>query len=699
MEIFTIRCTTCDAKLTVRNEELIGRILGCPKCGGMVLIERPDEWRSPSEDDRLPAPAESKEKAVPEAVAAPPDESLRRHEAVLPPPVPESLSESELRTRKILLGVLGGLLLVLILAVGILMSISEDRRGDSAVVPSSETVKAVETADRAKMPPDEPPSQAETRFAAQPAPESTGPSEASKPDAQDQAKALPGTPIVPVPDSEQSLSAAPAVGEAGTEPVRASAESATAESNRSRLAALLSRNPARNSARNPETTDETPATGRPDTETTPDSEPTIRSTAGLLSDLERKLPGLIEPSTALSLNIPDRLTRPLVALELNKTPLEQALRTLSVMTEIPMTLDVDEFRCRTIRIDEPLTGRFESMTIGEILAGMLAPLRLEPVVEERQITITVPSRDRDALLERTFDVSDLAEKTREAVDLRGRAVPDGALTAERLAEMLRRLVDPIGWAEKDAVAENEPSLRVEGSTLVLRHRLRTLDVSLRLLEQLRVLRGVPQTTEITGRDLAPEVFGWDAVEAPMTLHYYQPTLLSGVLEQLENTTGIRILVDHKALHRALSPFAPIKATVHCDRGTVDEALGNLLGSVDVAGLTYRILDAKTIEITTTEVARRPSKMTVEIHRYETPERLLRADETPDDLLRTIRTAVEPDSWFDPDSEQSRSETLGRGDIVVDRPSGCLIVRQSQPVQRRLRLWFGNRLAEKAPSAN
>ncbi|MEX0818801.1 MAG: hypothetical protein WD070_04380, partial [Pirellulaceae bacterium] len=39
MEPFSIACTTCQARLRVRDESVIGQILTCPKCGSMVLVE------------------------------------------------------------------------------------------------------------------------------------------------------------------------------------------------------------------------------------------------------------------------------------------------------------------------------------------------------------------------------------------------------------------------------------------------------------------------------------------------------------------------------------------------------------------------------------------------------------------------------------------------------------------------------------
>ncbi len=61
MEGFSIACTTCRARLKVRDARVLGQILPCPKCGSMVLIERPSRQAAAAEEDRvvddLPTPA------------------------------------------------------------------------------------------------------------------------------------------------------------------------------------------------------------------------------------------------------------------------------------------------------------------------------------------------------------------------------------------------------------------------------------------------------------------------------------------------------------------------------------------------------------------------------------------------------------------------------------------------------------------
>ncbi len=636
--MFTIRCTTCDARLAVKSNDLVGQILACPKCGGMVLVQNPED--APSALDRA---LEQNRDSTPPFTTFPEASMMETESGILqpdeverllrsePPPQPVVLAASEIRTRKIMLGVLVGLFLLLIVFAGISV-FSNGRKGQEHPVAT------------------EPP-------AIPVAPEKQGPE-----------------PMLPHSDEQ---------------PSRGQDE----ETNSERLGKLLAQTPIEMSMpAEPETVvnvanvkvAEIETETESDTAATPAEKPTEiqRSTTDLLNTLERKMPGLMKPGEVPMIDIPAKLELPLAEMKLDNVPLLTVLRTFEFLTGVSFTLDLDEFRCRGIRVDTPVVGHFAENKVGDILSKILEPLSLQPILEDRQILVTVPDERKNSIIERRFDISDLVRTSTSDAE---------KFTPERLGDIVRRLVDPVGFADSPTPlpTEPQPSLTVDGDTLVVRHRLSKLDAALRILEQLRVIRGVGQTTEVVGEDLAPEVFCWDRVMQPMTLNYYQPTALAGVLEQIEAKTGLRILVDHRALHRSLIPLERLTATVRCNQGTVNEALENLLSSIDVATLTYRMVEKDVLEITTAQEARRPEKMSIEVHRYETPEKPLPDGETPEDLVKSIRSALEPGSWYD----STAAETLGRGDVIVDAASGCLLVRQSQPVQRKLRLWLGRKLSD------
>ena len=58
--LFSITCTTCRARLTVRSAAVIGSIQECPKCGSMVQIVPPVGWKAAEAEGR---PEESRPKA------------------------------------------------------------------------------------------------------------------------------------------------------------------------------------------------------------------------------------------------------------------------------------------------------------------------------------------------------------------------------------------------------------------------------------------------------------------------------------------------------------------------------------------------------------------------------------------------------------------------------------------------------------
>lgn len=59
MELFTIACPTCRARLKVRDLAAIGQILNCPKCGSMVQVAPPAGWQPPTEAQLAAAPPDS----------------------------------------------------------------------------------------------------------------------------------------------------------------------------------------------------------------------------------------------------------------------------------------------------------------------------------------------------------------------------------------------------------------------------------------------------------------------------------------------------------------------------------------------------------------------------------------------------------------------------------------------------------------
>jgi len=384
--------------------------------------------------------------------------------------------------------------------------------------------------------------------------------------------------------------------------------------------------------------------------------PQIQTVSDTLSSFEEKMPGFVDISIT-NIDVNAKLALPILELNLDQSSLIGFIRAMSRMTEIPMTLDIDEIKTRGLSVNTPVDGQFSEATVEKILTETLATLGLQWRVANRQILIFPTATDETVDL--SFDVSDFVGES------------------EVLADTIRKLVVP-EFAIK--VLNDRLSVVSDESSLKSQHRQR--EEILRLLEQLRAVRQLPQKTKWTDETLAPEAFGWDQVLEPMTLHYYRAVPLSRMVAQLESLTHLTILVDHQSLHQSLCSFALLQGAVQCDQGTVNDAIELLLASVDSVALAYRIVDHQTLEITTAESVRQPGKMVVEIHPYQ-----LQEDETAEDIAQWLRSTVAPETWA-----TELPESKYGGNIVIDEPSSCLLVRQSQPVQRQIRLYTVPRLS-------
>ena len=589
--MITIICDTCETKLTVKDENLIGKILACPKCGSMVFVK-------PPEDVPVPIVTPQKNtvrKRFPDVLSHETSSGIignlpleNRRSNLFMETVPaktDDVSESEIKTRKILLAILIGLALFLLLAIGFLMLFPQP--------------------DRAPVPIQPPPHEIPPEL----------------PVATDVLTELGGPAVLPPLDEDPPIPP-------------------------------------------PEVPTE------PETTTEPESIGELTSTNGTPTQVLHDTPPAIEYAITHAVEMPlpvvdidAKLALPILELSFDRQRLIDFVRAMSQLTGVPMTLDIDEMKPLFLTAQTAVSGRFRDATAGEILTETVAALNLQWFAADNQILIfpNVPDGDVDL----TFDISDLAEGTDD-------------LTPEVLAERIRKLLVPEYCVEvfpgnRLTVVPHDDDEMVKGKSRRW-HR----DEIHRFLEQLRLIRQLPPQTELTGEEIAPEAFGWDRVMEPMTFNHYRAIPLPQAVKQLETQTGLTILVDHQSFHRAFCIFSLVQATVQSDNGTVNEVMELLLASADSAPLAYRIIDHQTLEITTAEAVQQPKKMVMEVHPYQ-----LVSGESPEEIVRLLRLAIAPESWVMAELPETK---LG-GNIVIDVPSNCLLIRQSQPVQRQIRLYL------------
>jgi hypothetical protein len=333
-----------------------------------------------------------------------------------------------------------------------------------------------------------------------------------------------------------------------------------------------------------------------------------------------------------------RLADRVIEVEFTGQKLSDVLQFLSDFSTIPITLDPDALAWSKITPAAPVNAVLSNATVEEVLAEVLKPFRLEAQKLENQLVVT-----RSAAVRTIKCPID---------DLTG---GDGAKT-QQLIEMITALAAPDSWKSAGGVG----SLTPQGKDLVVENTELAFGEVLHVCERLRQARGgriksvFPDDLFSLERRTARAAAKLDQ---PLTLNFGQPTLLVKILDRLAEETGTQIVVDWQAAGEIGWP-PDCDATVTLEKTPLREGLEKLLTPMD---LTYRVIDAKTLEVTTpAALDRRP-----EIEAYPAGD-LAGAPQEAKGLLDRIASAL--------------------GDTAVlrwDAPSKTLLARLPQPQQEKL----------------
>jgi len=342
-----------------------------------------------------------------------------------------------------------------------------------------------------------------------------------------------------------------------------------------------------------------------------------------------------------------RLADTIPEIELKEVPLADAVEFLSQLSTVPITLDVDAMQQLGVTPRDPVSVELTETTVGRILGEMVFSRGLAAEIDDGQVLVTSPAERRRTLRQRRYTVSDL--------------IGDKASTTAELAAMVRKLVAPASWD----TAGGRGTVAPDGDGLAV---VQTAPVHYEIVffcEKLRVARGLRTLSRLN-----PDLFKLDtrrrragrALSLPVTVNFHHPAPLEQIAAHLEEPTGVDILFDRVAMARQRwSPAS--EASVNAEKEPLDVVLGQLL---DPMGLAYRVIDAKTLQITTAAAA--AARMQLEFYPFG---KLLGSGRTGAALAEQIRTGVAPTTW---------TSTGGPGTLHFDEPSACLIVLQSQPAQ-------------------
>jgi hypothetical protein len=369
-------------------------------------------------------------------------------------------------------------------------------------------------------------------------------------------------------------------------------------------------------------------------------------------ELPPDLPG--ERAALIEVDVEARLADKIPEIRLRDVPLAAAVDLLAGMSTVPITFDPEAMQQLAATLHDPVTVELSEATIGQVLEEVVSSRGLAVVVEDGHVLLTFPADRRERLWPRRYTVSDLTGQDQAAVD--------------ELAELVRKLVAPDSWRRSGG----RGSIKAEAAALavvqtgVVHHEILTF------CEKLRNARGKPLRSKLQNKS-SPDRFALaprpdqakQALGRPVTANFHQPTPLIEVLAHLGQLAETDILIDRPALAAAgLSDRT--EASVTAEKQPLGEALDALLGPL---GLQYRVIDARTLQVTT----RKAAAARLELEFYEVGG-LLGDQRTGAALVEQIKGRLAGSTW---------SDAGGPGVLHFDQPSDCLIVLQSQPVQVEL----------------
>ncbi len=278
-----------------------------------------------------------------------------------------------------------------------------------------------------------------------------------------------------------------------------------------------------------------------------------------------------------NVDVAERLADPIPAIEFPETPLAELLQVLSDISTIPITIDPDALAQVNVTPATRLRIRQNDTTIGDILSGMLAPIGLGVVASEGHVLVTRPAPQSGSPRQATYSIADLVADDTEL---------------RMIGEMLTAVVANGTWRP-----DGDGQLKFEDKALVVQHSESVHFQTLVFCEKLRVARGLkprskydPSLFELTSRTERAAA----RLETPISLNFVQSTRFLNILHRIQQEADVHLLVDWQAL--ATAEWNPDGETIlSVDGKPLRESLTTLLEPMD---LTFRIVDASTIQITT-----------------------------------------------------------------------------------------------------
>ena len=592
MELFKVICVTCQAKLSVRNEALIGQIVACPRCNSMVEVAPPAHSAvvDPESSAAVPAttspPPSTQTPTAPNPATAisPTDQAV--DEAAIDPATPEAGHADPATTAtatvgkyKLIAWSLASFFVGATLVGAVLWS-----RGDSTAEPanvaSSETtttpnkpatnVEPVATATQ--------PNQADANTPTQPTttePPLAAPAVVPEPEVQPATETLPVTPTV-----QQSVTPTP------SEPVpdEQAPDEPTAKDPSPRLARRF--DPLKFDPENltlatvdaePAATDQPSVADQPESTVPPQIDLAVEpeqipSTAPLVRR------GPASPTDTHSIDAAEQLKLTVPAVTIEKMPLAECLQLFSQLSGLPISIAPEQLLMAGITAERKVSLAASEASLGDMLAQVLTPLHLEVTTQGEQVVV----------------VRQEATKTRE-INYPINDLVSSATSKEQLAGWVEQFVAPTTWQ----TAGGQGTLVVEENRLRISQSQQVQYQVLILLERLRLARNLPPRSRYPVKRLvampASQQLG-PTLRQTTTFTFTQFTPLQEVFTHWQTELDVPLLVDWTALASAdLSPHSTVACAI------IDEPWSVALEKVlEPLGLGWRVATSGAIEITSAE---------------------------------------------------------------------------------------------------
>lgn len=667
--LFKISCVTCTARLSVRNEAVIGQILACPKCGSMVQVTppAPSEATTPISND---AEAASRIAAsdVSQAEAVPPDFSMESLEAQPTTPdetkietddsaaLEEPAVEPQTSGYSLITWATAGIMALAAGVGGLLYATSGDDKGELAIAPASPTIaedsaapptdedsKVDSPVDNSKVAPDVPKESEKDTPAIQ--------SEATSSELENEDSISDVSPVVP-------SSPAPSPTETPSDFVEPTNEFASEEpANQPKRTLLIDPLDL-----DPEGLDLSTfaSASAPEPVSVPSEEPPAEVEQALdLPDQPPELPTVqLDQSQQLpQIDTNEVLATRIPSFEVKAIPLCEFLDFLTRMSALPVSAEPEQLRLAGVSSTRAVTVSLADTTVEGILTKALEPLRLTPVVANDQVVLGRVGLDN--LRKIDYPVDDLL---------------DSSTTAKSLAKLVSDFIAPESWITDsgaqfsgNTIDPATPHIKVEGDKLIVTQQERRQYEILRLLETLRLARGMKPRSKYPEELLqatSPYVQLAERLNAPATFTFSRFTPAEEIFRHWQNELGLAVLVDWPSLAKLdVHPLTQMRCSVSEQpwSGALDEVLTPL-------GLAWRAVDDRTLQITTIEAMNQQTELAFYPLEESRHDRLVAVEQ----FLQRLAAA-----------NDSHIPTK----VFHDRGANALLVLNNPAIQRKLAAWL------------